>query len=56
MNNTAHPSALLKPEWVDVIRSNAMAAEQQGLLQAGQLALIYEQQWFKLLVPKVYGG
>jgi alkylation response protein AidB-like acyl-CoA dehydrogenase len=52
----AHPSVLLETEWVEIIRKEAMAAEQAGMLQAGQLDLIYQQQWFKLLVPKVYGG
>ncbi len=56
MSDIAHPSALLEAEWVDIIRKEAMAAEQEGLLQAGQLELIYGQQWFKLLVPKAYGG
>ncbi len=56
MSNMSHPSDLLKPEWVHIIRKDAMAAEAQGLLQPGQLELIYEQQWFKLLVPNIYGG
>ncbi|WP_158825495.1 acyl-CoA dehydrogenase [Mucilaginibacter lacusdianchii] len=51
-----HPSVLLQPEWVTVIRKNAFAAEQAGLLQSAQLELIYEQQWFKLLIPAAYGG
>lgn len=56
MNDIAHPSVLLQTEWVEVIRREALAAEQEGLLQAGQLDLIYRQNWFKLLVPKIYGG
>lgn len=56
MTDIAHPSVLLETEWVEIIRKEAMAAEQEGMLQAGQLELIYQQQWFKLLVPKVYGG
>jgi alkylation response protein AidB-like acyl-CoA dehydrogenase len=56
MHQEPHPSYLLKPEWVDTIRRHAFAAEEAGMLQAEQLELIYEQQWFKLLVPKVYGG
>ncbi|MCJ8210589.1 acyl-CoA dehydrogenase [Mucilaginibacter sp. RS28] len=56
MSQQNHPSELLKPEWVKIIRGEAMAAEQAGLLQAGQLELIYQQQWFKILVPKIYGG
>ncbi|UEG53407.1 acyl-CoA dehydrogenase [Mucilaginibacter daejeonensis] len=55
-NNVSHPSALLKPEWVSMIRQHAFAAEQAGLLMPEQLELIYEQKWFKLLVPQEYGG
>lgn len=51
-----HPSQNLKPEWVDIIRSAAPEAEQAGKLQPGQLELIYEQGWFKFLVPQVYSG
>jgi alkylation response protein AidB-like acyl-CoA dehydrogenase len=51
-----HPSQNLKPEWVDIIRSAAPDAEQAGKLQPGQLELIYEQGWFKFLVPKAYSG
>ncbi len=51
-----HPATLLKPKWVEIIRSGAAKAERTGLLQLKQLALIYEQQWFKLLVPKAYSG
>ncbi|MBS7566655.1 acyl-CoA dehydrogenase [Mucilaginibacter sp. Bleaf8] len=56
MTAIPHPSALLRSDWVDTIRRHAFAAEQAGLLQPEQLELIYEQQWFKLLVPAVYGG
>jgi indole-3-acetate monooxygenase len=56
MTDIAHPSVLLEPEWVNIIRKEATAAEQEGMLQTGQLELIYQQQWFKLLVPKAYGG
>jgi alkylation response protein AidB-like acyl-CoA dehydrogenase len=56
MNNEPHPSHLLQPGWTDTIRKHAFAAEEAGMLQPEQLELIYEQQWFKLLVPKVYGG
>lgn len=38
------------------IRSEAPLAEQQGKLTEQQLAIIYENRWFHLLVPKVYGG
>jgi alkylation response protein AidB-like acyl-CoA dehydrogenase len=51
-----HPSYHLKPEWIKIIRDAAPAAEKAGMLQPDQLALIYEQGWFKFLVPKVYSG
>lgn len=52
----SHPSTLLQPDWVEIIRSEAAEAERTGLLQPKQLELIYQQQWFKLLVPEVYSG
>jgi alkylation response protein AidB-like acyl-CoA dehydrogenase len=51
-----HPSYHLKPEWVKIIRDAATDAEKAGMLQPGQLELIYKQGWFKFLVPKVYSG
>jgi alkylation response protein AidB-like acyl-CoA dehydrogenase len=56
MTATPHPSVLLQPNWITIIREHAFAAEQAGMLQPQQLELIYEQQWFKLLVPAAYGG
>ncbi len=52
----SHPSQLLQAEWIEIIRSEAAEAERTGLLQPKQLELIYQQQWFKLLVPEVYSG
>lgn len=54
--NLSHPSKQLQPEWIETIRAEAAEAEKTGLLQPKQLELIYQQQWFKLLVPKVYLG
>ncbi|WP_295771974.1 acyl-CoA dehydrogenase family protein [uncultured Mucilaginibacter sp.] len=56
MKNEQHPSALLQPDWVKIIRAEAFAAEDAGMLQPKQLELMYEQQWLKMLVPKAYGG
>lgn len=56
MTHIHHPSALLAPAWVDTIRKYTDEAEQLGRLHPKQLELIYEQQWFNLLAPKVYGG
>lgn len=40
----------------EVIRENAKEAERIGKLTQRQLAIIYENKWFHLLVPKEYGG
>ncbi|MDN3582334.1 acyl-CoA dehydrogenase [Mucilaginibacter flavus] len=54
--SNSHPLQLLKPEWVKTIRDTAAEAEQLGALHPDQLALVYEQGWFKFLVPQAYSG
>ncbi|WP_428328320.1 acyl-CoA dehydrogenase [Mucilaginibacter sp.] len=58
MENTIipHPSAFIDAEDVNIIRSTAAAAEQMEMLHPQQLAVIYRQKWFRLLVPGVYSG
>jgi alkylation response protein AidB-like acyl-CoA dehydrogenase len=56
MKNTKHPSHLLKPGWVAIIRDNAREAELLGKLHPAQLQLVYDRQWFNLLAPAAYGG
>jgi alkylation response protein AidB-like acyl-CoA dehydrogenase len=56
MNILIHPSAQLRPDWLSTIRDNAAMAENDGKLQPAQLELAYRQHWFKMLVPKQYGG
>jgi indole-3-acetate monooxygenase len=51
MNHVPHPSSVLDPEWITIIRSEAQLAEQQGTLTQKQLALIYEQGWFNIFAP-----
>jgi alkylation response protein AidB-like acyl-CoA dehydrogenase len=51
-----HPSNLLEPGWVSLIRDAAPAAEKAGRLEPCQLDLIYSQGWFKLLITKALGG
>jgi len=51
-----HPAALLDPGMVKTIRELAFKAERLGKIHPDQLAIIYEQKWFKLLVPAVYSG
>lgn len=53
---TEHPSTLLSPEIVKTIRESAYAAERLGKIHPDQLTIVYEQKWFKLLVPAVYSG
>jgi len=56
MHQEPHPLQLLRPEWIEIIRKHSFAAEEAGMLQPEQIELIYQQQWFKLLAPKAYGG
>ncbi|MBS1521886.1 MAG: acyl-CoA dehydrogenase [Bacteroidetes bacterium] len=51
-----HPSFYLKPEWVKTIRERAFEAESMAKLHPDQLAIIYEQDWFKVLAPAMYSG
>lgn len=51
-----HPSNKLQPNWIELIRRTAPLAEQARQLLPEQLELIYQQHWFKMLVPKQYGG
>jgi len=46
----------LTPAAVALIRKHAREAEQLGALHPEVLALIYEQQWFRSLVPQRFGG
>lgn len=56
MDISNHPSQKLQPDWIGLIRRTAPAAEQARQLLPEQLELIYQQQWFKVLSPKVYTG
>lgn len=56
MKTIEHPSKHLKTAWITLIRDRAEAAETMGCLHPDQLDLIDKRQWFKLLVPKIYGG
>lgn len=56
MSTIAHPSKVIASEQTDILRKYAAAAEEKGMLLPEQLDVIYHEQWFKLLVPAVYGG
>lgn len=51
-----HPSTVLDQEIARIIRDDAAQAEHLGKLTPAQLQIAYDEQWFKLLVPDVYGG
>lgn len=51
-----HPSHYLPKALAHKLRNRAPEAERLGRLHKDQLAVIYEQQWFNMLVPKEYGG
>lgn len=58
MKNTLqqHPSELIDARDIRIIRDKAQEAEQLGMLHPEQLKIIYQQNWFKLLVPEIYSG
>lgn len=41
---------------IDLLRKGAADAERAGRLQPEQLALIYKEGWFRMMVPRRYGG
>lgn len=47
---------MINSSLVAAIRKEANEAEQTGKLGSKQLAIIYKNRWFHLLVPKEYGG
>jgi alkylation response protein AidB-like acyl-CoA dehydrogenase len=56
MREIHHPSKYINDRHVAAIRSSAAEAERLGMLNEGQLTIAYNQKWFRLLVPEVYGG
>ena len=54
--NIKHPSQVLKPEWIELIRTNAPKAEKEKKLTKKQFELLYSQDWLRTLVPTAYGG
>jgi len=51
-----HPSEFIDKQLVETLRSYSAEAEQLKSLHPEQLSIIYKQGWFKLFVPKRYGG
>lgn len=51
-----HPSSFLPNEILFTVRQYAADAEEQCQLHDKQLKMIYKQRWFKMFVPKNYGG
>jgi indole-3-acetate monooxygenase len=50
------PAAYLNNNLIDTLRAFAQEAESLMDLHPEQLTIIYQQQWFYMLVPKLYGG
>lgn len=55
-NIIPHPSQFISRMDTDIIRNTAAEAEKTSMLHPQQLAVIYNNKWFRLLVPQVYGG
>lgn len=51
-----HPSIIVSKEIADEIRGAAGEAEQLRDLHPLQLKHIFEQEWFRMLIPASYGG
>lgn len=52
----AHPSAFIDQESCEILRKDAVKAEQIKDLHPDQLSLIYKKNWFKIFIPERYGG
>ncbi|MGG9964098.1 acyl-CoA dehydrogenase [Ferruginibacter sp. SUN106] len=53
---TTHPSAHIAPEIANALRTLAAEAEQLQQLHPAQLAIIFENNWFNVFVPKTHNG
>jgi hypothetical protein len=51
-----HPSEVLPVELLNSIRAEAEASESHRQLTAALLNIIYEEGWFKLMVPRIHSG
>jgi alkylation response protein AidB-like acyl-CoA dehydrogenase len=49
-------TTVFKNEWTDIIKEYSPLSETLGLLHPKLLNLVYQQKWFNLYVPKIYGG
>ncbi len=56
MKSIKHPGEYIAPELVAALQNVAAKAEQLKQLHEVQLAIIQEEKWFNLFVPKEYGG
>jgi len=56
MSNLPHPSGILDPKIVSLMRKDAPDAEKNGKFTKAQLNLIHDQKWLKMLAPARYGG
>ncbi len=47
---------IIENNWREKVKDLAFASEQLGKLHPTLLEIAYQEEWFKLYVPKVYGG
>lgn len=50
------PAYWIDTEAVAILRSRAETAERERVLHKDQLQIIYDRKWFKMFIPKEYGG
>ena len=51
-----HPSNFIDKQIAEIMRDRAAEAERLLDLHAMQLEIIFQERWFKMFVPKKYGG
>ena len=56
MTKLQHPSAYISPFITNKLRQYSVEAELLKQLHPAQVSIIQEEKWFRLFVPKAYGG
>jgi indole-3-acetate monooxygenase len=56
MSESPHPSEFLPETILTAVRKHAAEAESRRQIHEEQLKLIYNERWFKMFVPRSFGG
>lgn len=51
-----HPTIMLDEKMIATLRGHSLSAEHLGCLHSEQLTIVHNEKWFKMYVPKSYGG